>query len=220
MWLKLKTYFISLSNSLYGKIFLILVSISVLSLSSLNIYIDSKLPNEQAIRDIELQIPLKIFSSDGKLIGEFGEKRRTALNFDEIPNHYINAVLAAEDDNFFSHSGVSYTGLLRSLYRVAVSGRIQGGGSTITMQVAGNYLTSRDISLFRKVKDIFLAYRLEKSYSKEEIFEFYVNSIFFVNRAYGIAAASEVYYGKSLHQLNLAGPAHLLKRARRATTAR
>ena len=166
MWLKLKTYFISLSNSLYGKVFLILVSISVLSLSSLNIYIDSKLPNEQAIRDIELQIPLKIFSSDGKLIGEFGEKRRTALNFDEIPNHYINAVLAAEDDNFFSHSGVSYTGLLRSLYRVAVSGRIQGGGSTITMQVAGNYLTSRDISLFRKVKDIFLAYRLEKSYSK------------------------------------------------------
>ena len=204
MWLKLKTYFISLSNSLYGKIFLILVSISVLSLSSLNIYIDSKLPNEQAIRDIELQIPLKIFSSDGKLIGEFGEKRRTALNFDEIPNHYINAVLAAEDDNFFSHSGVSYTGLLRSLYRVAVSGRIQGGGSTITMQVAGNYLTSRDISLFRKVKDIFLAYRLEKSYSKEEIFEFYVNRIFFGNRAYGIAAASEVYYGMPLSDLNLA----------------
>ena len=84
-------------------------------LSSLNIYIDSKLPNEQTIRDIELQIPLKIFSSDGKLIGEFGEQRRTALNFNEIPDHYINAVLAAEDDNF-SHSGVSYSGLLRSLY--------------------------------------------------------------------------------------------------------
>ena len=173
-------------------------------LSSLNIYIDSKLPNEQTIRDIELQIPLKIFSSDGKLIGEFGEQRRTALNFNEIPNHYVNAVLAAEDDNFFSHSGVSYTGLLRSLYRLAVSGQIKGGGSTITMQVAGNYLTSRDISLFRKVKDIFLAYRLEKTYSKEEIFEFYVNRIFFGNRAYGIAAASEVYYGRSLSDLNLA----------------
>ncbi len=175
-----------------------------MSLSGLNIYIDSKLPNEQTIRDIELQIPLKIFSSDGKLIGEFGEQRRTALDFDEIPNHYVNAVLAAEDDNFFSHSGVSYTGLLRSFYRIAVSGRIQGGGSTITMQVAGNYLTSRDISLFRKVKDIFLAYRLEKTYSKEEIFEFYVNRIFFGNRAYGIAAASEVYYGKPLSDLNLA----------------
>ncbi len=173
-------------------------------ISSLNIYIDSKLPNEQTIRDIELQIPLKIFSSDGKLIGEFGEQRRTALNFNEIPNHYVNAVLAAEDDNFFSHSGVSYSGLLRSLFRLAVSGQIQGGGSTITMQVAGNYLTSRDISLFRKVKDIFLAYRLEKTYSKEEIFEFYVNRIFFGNRAYGIAAASEVYYGRPLSDLNLA----------------
>ena len=204
MWLKLKTYFISFSYSLYGKVFLIFLCISLMLLSSLNIYIDSKLPNEQTIRDIELQIPLKIFSSDGKLIGEFGEQRRTALNFNEIPNHYVNAVLAAEDDNFFSHSGVSYTGLLRSLYRLAVSGQIQGGGSTITMQVAGNYLTSRDISLFRKVKDIFLAYRLEKTYSKEEIFEFYVNRIFFGNRAYGIAAASEVYYGRPLSDLNLA----------------
>ena len=175
-----------------------------MALSSLNIYIDSKLPNEEKIQSIELQVPLKIYSSDKKLIGEFGEKRRTALRFEEIPEHYINAVLAAEDDGFFSHSGVSYSGLIRSVYRLILSGRIQGGGSTITMQVAGNYLTSRDISIFRKVKDIFLAYRLERTYSKEEIFEFYVNRIFFGNRAYGIAAASEVYYGKSLAELNLA----------------
>jgi penicillin-binding protein 1A len=121
-------------------------------LSSLNIYIDSKLPNEQTIRDIELQIPLKIFSSDGKLIGEFGEQRRTALNFNEIPNHYVNAVLAAEDDNFFSHSGVSYTGLLRSLYRLAVSGQIQGGGSTITMQVAWELFNQQRYKSFPKSK--------------------------------------------------------------------
>ena len=113
-------------------------------------------------------------------------------------------MLAAEDDDFFNHSGVSYLGLVRSLYRLAISGRVQGGGSTITMQVAGNYLTSRDINIFRKIKDIFLAYRLEKTYSKEEIFEFYVNRIFFGNRAYGIAAASEVYYGASIKELNLA----------------
>ena len=172
--------------------------------SSLNIYIDSKLPDEERIRDIELQVPLKIYTADYKLIGEFGEKRRTALEFHNIPSHYVNAVLAAEDDSFFEHSGVSYSGLIRSVYRLLTSGRIQGGGSTITMQVAGNYLTSRDISLFRKIKDIFLAYRLEKAYTKEEIFEFYVNRIFFGNRAYGIAAASEVYYGKSLDALNLA----------------
>ena len=192
-----------LSNSLIRLIFFF-VTLFFMSIASLNLYIDSKLPDENKIRDIDLQIPLKIFTADNKLIGEFGEKRRTALEFGSIPVHYVNAVLAAEDDDFFNHSGVSYLGLVRSLYRLVVSGRVQGGGSTITMQVAGNYLTSRDINIFRKIKDIFLAYRLEKTYSKEEIFEFYVNRIFFGNRAYGIAAASEVYYGVSIKELNLA----------------
>ncbi|MAR58278.1 MAG: hypothetical protein CMP44_04705 [Rickettsiales bacterium] len=203
MFVNLKTYLNILYGTKLGKLFVILLLLLGMGITSLNIYIDSKLPDEQKIKEIELQIPLKIFSEDGKLIGEFGEQRRTALKFKNIPHHYVNAVLAAEDDNFFSHSGVSYTGLLRSLYRLIVSGRIQGGGSTITMQVAGNYLTSRDVSLYRKVKDIFLAYRLERTYSKQEIFEFYVNRIFFGNRAYGIAAASEVYYGKPLEDLNL-----------------
>ena len=192
-----------LNNSLI-RLLLLSVTLFLMSVASLNLYIDSKLPDENKIRDIDLQIPLKIFTADKKLIGEFGEKRRTALEFDSIPVHYVNAVLAAEDDDFFNHSGVSYLGLVRSLYRLAISGRVQGGGSTITMQVAGNYLTSRDINIFRKIKDIFLAYRLEKTYSKEEIFEFYVNRIFFGNRAYGIAAASEVYYGASIKELNLA----------------
>ena len=198
------TYLNSFLNIKFVRSFLLLISLLFMAISSLNIYIDSKLPNEEKIRDIELQIPLKIYTADLKLIGEFGEKRRTALKFKNIPTIYINAVLAAEDDAFFEHSGVSYSGLIRSVYRLLRSGRIQGGGSTITMQVAGNYLTSRDVSIFRKIKDIFLAYRLEKVYSKEEIFEFYVNRIFFGNRAYGIAAASEVYYGKPLNQLNLA----------------
>ena len=198
------TYLNSFLNIRFIKPILLMVLSLLMILSSLNIYIDTKLPNENEIKEIELQVPLKIYTSDLRLIGEFGEKRRTALQFKNIPTHYINAVLAAEDDSFFEHSGVSYSGLIRSAYRLLTSGRIQGGGSTITMQVAGNYLTSRDISLFRKIKDIFLAYRLEKAYTKEEIFEFYVNRIFFGNRAYGIAAASEVYYGKPLNQLNLA----------------
>ncbi len=197
-------YLNSILNIRFVRPFVAMVLLLLMTLSSLNIYIDSKLPDEEKIRDIELQVPLKIYTSDLKLIGEFGEKRRTALNFNNIPKHYVNAVLAAEDDSFFDHSGVSYAGLVRSAYRLLTSGRIQGGGSTITMQVAGNYLTSRDVSLFRKIKDIFLAYRLEMTYTKEEIFEFYVNRIFFGNRAYGIAAASEVYYGKPLDELNLA----------------
>ena len=174
-----------------------------MSISSLNIYIDSKLPDEERIRDIELQIPLKIYTSDSKLIGEFGEKRTTALEFDNIPRHYVNAVLAAEDDDFFDHSGVSYSGLITSAYRLLTSGRIQGGGSTITIQVAFNYLTSRDVSLFRKIKDIFLAYRLERAYAKEEIFEFYVNRIFFGNIFSTISYASSLFNTFNLNNFSL-----------------
>ncbi len=198
------TYINYLLKIRYVRILSVFILFLLMAFLSLNIYIDTKLPDEEKIKNIELQVPLKIYTTDLKLIGEFGEKRRTALKFENIPNHYINAVLAAEDDAFFEHSGVSYSGLIRSAYRLLSSGRIQGGGSTITMQVAGNYLTSRDVSLYRKIKDIFLAYRLERTYTKQEIFEFYVNRIFFGNRAYGIAAASEVYYGKPLNQLNLA----------------
>ena len=191
-------------NNFYFKALLFILAGVLLFISSLNIYISEKLPQAQEIREIELQVPLKVFTSDGKLIGEFGEKRRSALKFEAIPPYFVEAVLAAEDDEFFSHSGVSYTGLIRSVFRLLVSGQVQGGGSTITMQVAGNYLTGRDINLFRKIKDIFLAYRLERIYSKEEIFEFYVNRIFLGNRAYGIASASEVYYGTSINDLNIA----------------
>ena len=196
--------FKDLKENFYFKLSITLLSLLALCLTPLNLYIDEKLPNEQQIRKIELQIPLKIFSSDQKLIGEFGEKRRSEISFKNIPPYFVQSVLAAEDDNFFYHSGVSYLGLIRSFYRLLISGRVQGGGSTITMQVAGNYLTGREVSFYRKIKDIFLAYRLEETYSKEEIFEFYVNRIFFGNRAYGISAASEVYYGKSISELNLA----------------
>ena len=195
---------ITFINNFYFRAFLFLLACLLAGISSLNIYISEKLPEAQEIREIELQVPLKIFTADNKLIGEFGEKRRSALKFGDIPPYFVKAVLAAEDDDFFNHSGVSYSGLIRSVFRILISGEVRGGGSTITMQVAGNYLTGRDVNLFRKIKDIFLAYRLETIYSKEEIFEFYVNRIFLGNRAYGIASASEVYYGASIKDLNLA----------------
>ena len=191
-------------NKFYIKVVISAIFIPIIVLSSLSLYIDQKLPNENQLRDIELQVPLKIFTKYRYLIGEFGEKRRSALSFDEIPTYFVKAVLAAEDDNFFNHSGVSYLGLVRSLYRLLLTGKVQGGGSTITMQVAGNYLTGREVNFYRKIKDIYLAYKLEETYSKEEIFEFYVNRIFLGNRAYGIAAASEVYYGTAISNLNLA----------------
>lgn len=193
-----------LIKNFYFKIFAFLLAGLLAVVSSLNLYIQDKLPQAREISDIELQIPLKIYTADNKLIGEFGEKRRSAIEFKNIPPYFVKAILAAEDDNFFDHSGVLYTALIRSVFRLAVSGQVQGGGSTITMQVAGNYLTGREVNVFRKIKDIFLAYRMENTYSKEEIFEFYVNRIFLGNRAYGIAAASEVYYGSKISDLNLA----------------
>ena len=207
----------NLKQNFYFRIILILLFLIFLGISGLDLYINEKLPDENEIKEIELQVPLKIFTADNKLIGEFGEKRRSALKFDQIPSFFVKAILAAEDDRFFDHSGVSYGGLVRSFFRILISGRVQGGGSTITMQVAGNYLTGREVNFYRKLKDIFLAYRLEKTYTKEEIFEFYVNRIFLGNRAYGIAAASEVYYGTPISNLNLAQwamiaalPRHLL----------
>ena len=127
--LKFMTYLNSLLNIRFVRPLLVMVLLLLMLVSSLNIYIDSKLPDERRIKDIELQIPLKIYTSDLKLIGEFGEKRRTALKFKNIPSHYVNAVLAAEDDAFFEHSGVSYSGLVRSVYRLITSGRIQGGAN-------------------------------------------------------------------------------------------
>ncbi|MDG2060303.1 MAG: PBP1A family penicillin-binding protein [SAR86 cluster bacterium] len=173
-------------------------------LSGLILYVDPKLPDETEIKRIQLQVPLKIYTEDKKLIGEFGEKRRSALIFTDIHPLLVKSFIAAEDSNFFDHGGVDFKGLARAFYQLLSSGKIVGGGSTITMQVAGNYLTGRDVNFYRKIKDIFMAYKLENEYSKEEIFEFYVNRIFLGNRAYGIAAASEVYYGKSVSDLNLA----------------
>ena len=112
-------------NNFYVRVFLLLLACSLAVISSLNIYVSDKLPEAQEIREIELQVPLKIFTADHKLIGEFGEKRRSALKFDDIPPYFVKAVLAAEDDNFFNHSGVSYSGLIRSVFRLIISGKVQ-----------------------------------------------------------------------------------------------
>ena len=181
-----------------------LIIIVGLGISGLFLYLGPKLPDETEVRRIQLQVPLKIFTEDNKLIGEFGEKRRSALKFQEIPPLMVKSFIAAEDSDFFNHKGVDFVGLARAFYQLLSSGRIVGGGSTITMQVAGNYLTGRDVNFYRKIKDIMMAFRLENTYSKQDIFEFYVNRIFLGNRAYGIAAASEVYYGKTVSTLNLA----------------
>ncbi|ERI54157.1 peptidase [Pseudomonas sp. EGD-AK9] len=153
---------------------------------------------------MQLQIPLRVYSSDAKLIAEFGEMRRSPIRFDEIPKEFISALLAAEDDNFANHYGVDVTSLMRAATQLLKSGQIQTGGSTITMQVAKNFFLTSERSFSRKITEILLALQIERELSKDEILELYVNKIYLGNRAYGIEAAAHVYYGKSMRELNLA----------------
>lgn len=177
---------------------------SLCLLAGMYLYLSPQLPAVDSLKDVKLQTPLRIYSQDKKLIAEFGEKRRNPIKFEEIPQNYIDALLAAEDDNFFEHGGVSIKGLLRAAAQLATTGRRASGGSTITMQVARNYYLSRRKTFARKFNEILLALRIEQELTKQEILELYVNVIFLGNRAYGIKAASQVYYGKPLADLSLA----------------
>ncbi|MDX1397055.1 MAG: penicillin-binding protein 1A [Oceanospirillum sp.] len=171
---------------------------------SVVLYLGPQLPDIEQLRNIQLQTPLRIYTRDEKLVAEFGEKRRTPVQYEQIPRHFIQAILAAEDTSFYSHSGIDIKGLGRAFVQLAQSGSIQSGGSTITMQVARNYLLTLDQTFSRKFKEIMISLQMEKILSKEEIMELYVNKIYLGNRAYGIDAAAEVYYGKELHELSLA----------------
>ncbi len=175
-----------------------------LSLSGAFLYLSPNLPSVDSLRSIQLQIPLRVYSADNKLIAEFGEMRRSPVRFEEIPGDFIQALLAAEDDNFANHYGVDVTGLLRAAAQLLKSGHIQTGGSTITMQVAKNFFLTSERSFSRKINEILLALQIERELTKNEILELYVNKIYLGHRAYGIEAAAQVYYGKSIGELTLA----------------
>ncbi len=176
----------------------------LLSFSGAYLYLSPTLPSVDSLRSIQLQIPLRVYSSDGKLIAEFGEMRRAPIRFADIPPEFIQALLAAEDDNFANHYGVDLTSLVRAATQLLKSGHIQSGGSTITMQVAKNYFLTSERSFSRKINEILLALQIERELSKDEILELYVNKIYLGNRAYGIEAAAQVYYGKSIRDVSLA----------------
>jgi len=178
-------------------------------LAGLYLYLSPRLPEESALRNITLQTPLQVLSRDGALIGQFGEQKRKPLKFEQIPQGFIDALLAAEDDGFFEHGGIEPLSLARAVSELLLTGRKGSGGSTITMQVARNYFLTLDQTFIRKFTEILLALQIEARLSKEEIFELYVNRVFLGHRAYGFEAAAETYYGKSLAELDLAQHAML-----------
>ncbi|MGH1471779.1 MAG: penicillin-binding protein 1A [Cellvibrionaceae bacterium] len=172
--------------------------------TGLYLYLNPNLPTVEKLREIKFQTPLRIYSNDNELIGEFGEIRRVPVSIDEAPPLLIKAFLAAEDDRFYSHNGVDIRGIVRAVSRLVKTGEKQGGGSTITMQVAKNSFPINDGSFTYKAKQIFLALKIEKELSKNEIMELYINQNFLGNRAEGVGAAAQVYYGKAIDELTVA----------------
>jgi len=163
-----------------------------------------ELPDTQILRNIEYNQPLSIFSSDKLLIEQFGEKIRSPITIQDTPQQLINAFISSEDASFFSHSGVDYKGLTRAVVQLALTGKKKQGGSTITMQVARNFLLTSKKTYTRKIKEIILSFKIESEFSKNEILELYFNKIYLGQRAYGIAAASDIYYHRPLSELSLA----------------
>ena len=167
------------------------------------------LPSLEVLTDYRPKMPLRVFSADNKLIGEFGEERRAVVKFNEVPDVMKQAILAAEDERFYQHGGVDTLGLLRAALANLAGGGKRQGASTITMQVARNFFLSSEKTFNRKLYEILLSFKIESSLTKDEIFELYINQIYLGQRAYGFASAAQIYFGKTLKQITIAEAAML-----------
>jgi len=196
---------------LIGRLFKLFLGFSLLAvigvgIAGVMIYkrLEPNLPDIDALNDVELHVPLLVYTNDGKLLAEFGEKRREQLLIEDTPQMLIDAVISSEDDRFYEHPGVDYQGLLRAGINLIKTGRKGQGGSTITMQVARNIYLSPEKTYLRKINEILLALKIERQISKASILELYLNIPYLGNRAYGVASAAKVYYGKNVNELTLA----------------
>lgn len=184
-------------------------SIGILLIVFAALVIIPTLPSLEVLTDYRPKIPLRIYSDEGLLIGEFGEERRDFVKIDETPSYLKQAILAAEDDRFYQHGGVDYLGVLRAAYSNFAGGGALQGASTITMQVARNFFLTKEKTLTRKFSEALLAFKIEHSLSKDKILELYINQIYLGQRSYGFSAAAQTYFGKSLNDINLAEAAML-----------
>lgn len=185
------------------KLILTLIFITIISVFALYLTLRSELPDIKLLQDVQWQTPMQIYSSDGLLISQFGEKKRIPLAYEDIPQQLIDALLATEDDRFYFHFGVDPIGMGRAILG-KLTGNDKGGASTITMQVARNFFLTREVTYTRKIREIFLSFHIESLLTKDEILALYINKIPLSHRAFGFGAAAQVYYGKDLKQLNLA----------------
>ncbi|MFU8820152.1 MAG: penicillin-binding protein 1A [Gammaproteobacteria bacterium] len=190
----------------YGIVAFASVSLIGLALAAIGAYyyVAPSLPDVESLRDVRLQVPMRVHSRDGLLLAEFGEQRRIPLHIDDIPEQLQQAFLSAEDERFFGHPGVDWQGLTRAAIAVVMTGEPAQGGGTITMQVARNFFLGREKTISRKVREIILALRIDHLLSKREVLDLYLNKIFLGQRAYGVGAAAEVYFGKTVDELTLA----------------
>lgn len=175
----------------------------VVAVAAVLMHFARDLPEVEQAQNLELHQPLRVYAQDGQLIGEFGAERREPLDWEHVPQVLIDAFLAAEDDRFYSHPGVDYQGLLRAVWVLIQTGDKAQGGSTITMQLARNLFLSNEKSYVRKIREILLALELERRFEKNEILRLYLNKIYLGQRAYGVAAAARIYYGKRVDELTL-----------------
>ena len=193
------------SKKIFISIILFVIPIFIIEIA----FLEKQLPSVEILKDVQLQVPLRIYSADNKLIAEYGEKRRSPINLKQVPRNFVNAILATEDRRFYQHTGVDLRSLIRATVALLVKGTKEQGGSTITMQVARNFFLTSKKTFTRKINEILLALKIEQELSKDEILELYLNKIYFGKRAYGIAAAAEVYYGTTIDNLTLAQMAML-----------
>lgn len=179
-------------------------ALGLATLAVIYLLVSKDLPDVETLRDVQLQVPLRVYTSDSKLISVFGEKRRIPVGIEEMPQHLVNAFIAGEDARFRVHPGVDYQGISRAVWTLATTGEKSIGGSTITQQLARNFFLTLEKTFTRKFKEIFLALKIERELTKDEILELYLNKILLGHRAYGVGAAADVYYGKSVGELSLA----------------
>src|SRR5258705_6064990 len=201
MWLRFLAFPLALLGGLAAAALLAVALVIVLAVPNL--------PSLDALTGYQPKIPLRIYTVEGVLIGEFGEERRAVVSIAEVPAQLKNAIIAAEDERFYEHPGIDYVGVLRAAYANLAAGGRRQGASTITMQVARNFFLSSEKTLTRKLYEAMLAFKIEHNLSKDQILELYVNQIYLGQRAYGFGAASQIYFGKSLDKLSLAETAIL-----------